>query len=104
MFHLLDPLELDFTFRRPMRFLDMEGGSAIFAEPSEIADRYHTVLRKYLASVKEIVANRPSTITACASTRITSRLSCGSSSAEPAAAGGGDELTDVRTKGKNRCE
>ena len=25
-FHLLDPLELEFTFRRPMRFLDMEGG------------------------------------------------------------------------------
>ena len=54
-FHLLDPLELEFTFRRPMRFLDMEGGAAVFAEPNEIAERYHTVLRKYLASVKEIV-------------------------------------------------
>ena len=40
-FHLLDPLEIDFTFHRPMRFLDMEGGPAIFAEPNEIADRYH---------------------------------------------------------------
>ena len=55
-FHLLDPLELEFTFRRPMRFFDMEGGAAVFAEPNEIADRYHTVLRKYLDSVK---ANRP---------------------------------------------
>ena len=26
VFHLLDPLELGFDFRRPMRFLDMEGG------------------------------------------------------------------------------
>ncbi len=41
-FHLLDPLELSFTFRRPMRFLDMEGGPAIVAEPSEIADRLVT--------------------------------------------------------------
>ncbi len=29
--HLLDPKELSFDFRRPMRFLDMEGGPAIFA-------------------------------------------------------------------------
>jgi hypothetical protein len=55
VFHLLDPLELEFTFRRPMRFLDMEGGAAVFAEPNEIAERYHTVLRKYLDSVKQIV-------------------------------------------------
>ena len=41
-FHLLDPLELDFTFHRPMRFLDMEGGPAVFAEPNDIADRYLT--------------------------------------------------------------
>jgi hypothetical protein len=54
-FHLLDPLELEFTFRRPMRFLDMEGGGAVFAEPNEIAERYHGVLRKYLDSVKQIV-------------------------------------------------
>ena len=40
LFHLLDPLELNFTFQRPTRFLDMEGGTSIFAEPSEIADRY----------------------------------------------------------------
>ena len=40
VFHLLDPQELTFSFRRPMRFLDMEGGPAIFAEPNEIADRY----------------------------------------------------------------
>ena len=28
-----------------MRFLDMEGGPAIFADPNEIADRYHKALR-----------------------------------------------------------
>jgi uncharacterized protein (DUF58 family) len=55
VFHLLDPLEVGFTFRRPMRFLDMEGGPAIFAEPNDIADRYHKALETYLAALKGIV-------------------------------------------------
>lgn len=55
LFHLLDPLELGFSFRRPMRFLDMEGGPAVFAEPNEIADRYHQVLQQYLADLKQVV-------------------------------------------------
>jgi uncharacterized protein (DUF58 family) len=54
-FHLLDPLELGFSFRRPMRFLDMEGGPAIFAEPNEIAERYYSVLQKYLDGMKQVV-------------------------------------------------
>jgi uncharacterized protein (DUF58 family) len=52
-FHLLDPLEIDFKFHRPMRFLDMEGGSAVFAEPNEIADRYHKALDRYLEGIKQ---------------------------------------------------
>jgi uncharacterized protein (DUF58 family) len=55
VFHLLDPLELDFNFRRPMRFLDMEGGAAIFAEPNEIADRYQRALKEYLQQVQDVV-------------------------------------------------
>jgi uncharacterized protein (DUF58 family) len=55
VFHLLDPLEMNFTFRRPMRFLDMEGGPAIFAEPNDIADRYHKALEIYLESLRAIV-------------------------------------------------
>jgi uncharacterized protein (DUF58 family) len=54
-FHLLDPLELNFTFHRPMRFLDMEGGSAIFADPSDIADRYHTAVGRYLKGLHQAV-------------------------------------------------
>jgi uncharacterized protein (DUF58 family) len=53
VFHLLDPLELGFTFHRPMRFYDMEGGSPIFAEPNEIADRYHKALARYLDQVHQ---------------------------------------------------
>src|SRR5262245_1520739 len=55
IFHLLDPRELSFSFRRPMRFLDMEGGPALFAEPNEIAERYHKALAGYLNELHEIV-------------------------------------------------
>jgi uncharacterized protein (DUF58 family) len=54
-FHLLDPEELAFAFQRPTRFLDMEGGTAIFAEPVEIADRYHQALKEYLDAIRKIV-------------------------------------------------
>ncbi len=55
VFHLLDPLELSFRFGRPMRFLDMEGGPAVFAEPSEIAARYHKAMEAYLDGLRDIV-------------------------------------------------
>ena len=55
VFHLLDPLELDFSFRRPMRFLDMEGGPSIFAEPNDIADRYQKALADYLDGLHQVV-------------------------------------------------
>jgi len=54
-FHLLDPQELGFDFHRPMRFLDMEGGPAVFAEPNEIADRYHKALQQYLDEFRQVV-------------------------------------------------
>jgi uncharacterized protein (DUF58 family) len=54
-FQLLDPVELSFEFQRPTRFLDMEGGSAIFAEPSEIADRYHKAIQLYLEALRQMV-------------------------------------------------
>ncbi|MEX2168385.1 MAG: DUF58 domain-containing protein [Pirellulales bacterium] len=54
-FHLLDPLELGFTFQRPMRFIDLEGGPAIFAEPNDIADRYHRALHRYLETLRKAV-------------------------------------------------
>ena len=54
-FQLLDPLELGFRFTRPMRFLDMEGGPAVFAEPNDIADRYQQALHEYLDGLKQVV-------------------------------------------------
>ena len=55
VFHLLDPLEISFDFRQPMRFLDMEGGPAIFAEPNDIADRYHQAVRMYVDALRTVV-------------------------------------------------
>lgn len=54
-FHLLDPLELSFKIQRPTRFLDMEGGTAVFAEPNAIADRYQTALQEYLDGLQRVV-------------------------------------------------
>ena len=54
-FHLLDPRELSFDFRRPVRFLDMEGGPAVFAEPNEIAERYHKALSAYSEGLTKVV-------------------------------------------------
>lgn len=55
IFHLLDPQELNFQFLRPTRFLDMEGGAPIFAEPNEIADRYQLALQEYLQGLDKVV-------------------------------------------------
>jgi uncharacterized protein (DUF58 family) len=55
VFHLLDPQELGFRFRRPMRFLDMEGGPSIFAEPNDIADGYQKALADYLDGLHGVV-------------------------------------------------
>ncbi len=54
-FHLLDPKEIGFDFRRPTRFLDLEGGPAIFAEPNEIAERYRKAIGAYLDDLKAAV-------------------------------------------------
>ena len=54
-FHLLDQRELDFDFDRPARFIDMEGGEAILADPSLIARNYREAVRLYLAEMDELV-------------------------------------------------
>lgn len=54
-FHLLDTMELDFSLQRPTRFLDMEGGTPVFAEPNAIAERYLKALREYLEHLQRVV-------------------------------------------------
>lgn len=55
VFHLLDPQEMAFDFRRPTRFLDMEGGSPLFADPVEIADRYAEAIEAHLKAIRKIM-------------------------------------------------
>ena len=55
VFHLLDPQELDFEFHRPTRFVDLEGGPSLFADPSEIYDRYQQAMAKYFQDIRKTV-------------------------------------------------
>ena len=55
VFHLLEQSELDFEFDRPVRFLDLEGNTAILADPNIIARQYRRSLEKYLESIKQVV-------------------------------------------------
>ena len=52
VFHLMDPLELGFEFDRPHRFVDLEDGTSIVAEPNLIADEYKAALRDFLTVVR----------------------------------------------------
>ncbi len=54
-FHLLDQKELDFDFDRPARFLDMEGGDPVLADPSLIARNYREAVRRYVEELDEVV-------------------------------------------------
>ena len=54
LFHLLDDQEIDFDFSRPTRFVDLEGETSVFADPTEVLDRYHRILKDYLAQIQKI--------------------------------------------------
>ena len=55
LFHLLDQQEVDFDFDRPARFVDLEGGDAIMADPSLIARNYRAAVKAYLAEMEDVV-------------------------------------------------
>jgi len=55
MFHLLDQKEIDFDFDRPARFIDMEGGEAVMADPSLIARNYRIAVKQYMEEMNELV-------------------------------------------------
>lgn len=52
VFHLLDPLELSFSFDRPMRFDDLEGEGAIITDPAVIGADYRAAFDAYLAALE----------------------------------------------------
>ncbi len=52
LFHLLDPQEVAFHFDRPHRFVDLEDGTTIVAEPNLIVDEYHEALKEFLETTE----------------------------------------------------
>ena len=55
VFHLLERSELEFQFDRPMRFVDMEGGEPVLADPTIIGTQYRRALEMYLESMNEVI-------------------------------------------------
>jgi uncharacterized protein (DUF58 family) len=53
VFQLLDRLELDFNFDRPMRFQDLEGPVSIVTEPVVIRDEYLDALERHRARLRD---------------------------------------------------
>jgi uncharacterized protein (DUF58 family) len=55
VFHLLDQIEIDFTFDRPTRFVDIEGGSPVMADPSLIGRQYRKAMQTYLEDLQGVL-------------------------------------------------
>ena len=55
VFHLMEQNELDFEFDRPIRFVDMEGGEPILADPTVIGVQYRRAMEMYLESMNEVI-------------------------------------------------
>ncbi|MEQ8763243.1 MAG: DUF58 domain-containing protein [Planctomycetota bacterium] len=48
VFHLLEQREIDFDFERPVRFVDLEGGPSVLADPEMIGKQYRKAVQTYL--------------------------------------------------------
>ena len=55
VFHLMEQNELDFEFDRPIRFVDMEGGEPILADPTVIGAQYRRAMEMYLENMNEVI-------------------------------------------------
>jgi len=55
LFHLLDQQEIDFDFDRPARFIDLEGGEALLADPSLIRRNYREAVKTYLHELDDLI-------------------------------------------------
>jgi uncharacterized protein (DUF58 family) len=56
VFHVLDPLELDFDMGKGAEFEDMETGERIVADPRALADEYRTVFTEFLDGYRKACA------------------------------------------------
>jgi uncharacterized protein (DUF58 family) len=59
VFHLLDPAELDFSFREPSAFEDLETGEQIPIVPDALAEQYKALVNTHIDALRErFSANR----------------------------------------------
>jgi uncharacterized protein (DUF58 family) len=59
VFHVLDPAELDFSFREPSAFEDLESGEQIPIVPDALADQYQELVSAHVNALRErFSANR----------------------------------------------
>jgi uncharacterized protein (DUF58 family) len=52
-FHLLDPREIAFDFSRPVRFVDLEGGADLVADPTVMQHSYLEAFERHLQTLKD---------------------------------------------------
>jgi uncharacterized protein (DUF58 family) len=55
VFHLLDRSEIDFSFDRPTRFVDLEGGAPIMTDPVLIGRQYRKAIEDYLNALGTVM-------------------------------------------------
>jgi uncharacterized protein (DUF58 family) len=53
VFHLLDPQEISFHFNRPVRFVDLEGGADVVADPSVVQSTYLHAFERHMETIKD---------------------------------------------------
>lgn len=53
LFHLLDPQEVKFDFSRPVRFVDLEGGADLVADPSVVQHTYLGAFERHLETLQD---------------------------------------------------
>ena len=51
VFHLLDPAEIDFPYRDPSRFMDLESGEEVPVVPEVFADQYRKMIREHIEAL-----------------------------------------------------
>lgn len=59
VFHVLDPMELDFDYNEKTRFIDLETRESITTEPWHVRGDYRTLLDEHLTMIEEAVHEIP---------------------------------------------
>ena len=53
VFHILDPMEVDLSFKKGAEFVDMETGETVIVDPRAIADDYRKVFGEFLEGYRK---------------------------------------------------